>query len=186
LTNDLRTGTTGRENPPQPRLPLQDRLFLVLSNPLRLPPLLASLAAKALLIIILAKSFHNLTVGGKTCAILYLVPLRLTRGLSVALCGYFLSPVYEYVLSIAIVAAFALAQGIPSGLSRMEIAFVVLALVAKVGKATVTLIMSIMYSRIYKEWLLTYTMKSADDSKERFRAPWNRRITGLLETIEGL
>jgi hypothetical protein len=68
----------------------------------------------------------------------------------------------------------------------MEIAFVVLALVAKVGKATVTLIMSIAYSRIYKEWLLTYTMKSADDSKEQFRAPWNRRITDFLEAIQGL
>jgi hypothetical protein len=136
-----------------------------------------------LLFIILVRSFDSLTVGGKVCAILYIVPSRLTRLLTVAIFGYFLHPVYENFLSMAIVVTFALAQGISSRLSRLEIAFVVLALVANVGKAIINLIVSITYVRTYKEWLLTYTMKSMDDSKEQFRAPWNRWIAEFFKSL---
>lgn len=120
-----------------------------------------------LVIIILAKSFKHMKAGGKACAILYLVPspLNFINPLKVRL--------LDCCLTLIIVVAFALAQRIPSGLSRIKIAFVVLALLGIFSKAIVMSIVSIVESKLYEEWISSYIVKTENESNERFRTPWN-------------
>lgn len=173
LADKWGTDTQELANRPKTRPPFSEWLApTIIMAVFSLPHVLCSTAAWVILIVIIAKSFGDLSSGGKACAILYLCIGPLIRVPYLAF--------YVPVSVLAITISFAAVEGTLRGLSKLEIAFVVLSLIGESFITAGVLVSRWMDQVVYEEWVETFNMSSTDDSERRFAARWNRMFTKIF------